>query len=204
MLTAALLALAAAPVAYDPLFHDAFEQTTSCPAGLQKFSDIGYVGDNISGDVRYNVDVTEWKNIWGHATASDATVDWPGRPNSSPVIMNFGKVTYIAAHFRVPQGTPPSWFGWITHTEYVYGHNLTGAISRYCGDFSPNAQACFINSKSGQNLVPWRTRVGNFCPLEPNTDYYLNLKMTNPNEASATCARTSSSCAIGTANAFGP
>lgn len=204
MLTAALLVLAAAPVAYDPLFHDAFEQATSCPAGLQKFSDIGYVGDNVSGDVRHSVDVTEWKNIWGHASASDALVDWPGRPNSAPVIMNFGKATYIAAHFRVPAGTSTQEYGWITHTEYNWGHDLTASISRYCGDFRPANPACFSEIVGIANLVPWRTRVSNFCPLEPDTDYYLNLKMTDPNEASTTCVRTSSTCAIGTANAFGP
>jgi hypothetical protein len=122
--------------------------------------------------------------------------------NSAPVIMDFGKDTYIAAHFHVPAGAPPTWLGWITHTDYVYGHNLTAAISTSCGDFSPAAQACYVQATSGQSLVPWRTKTGNFCRLQSNTDYYLNLKMTNPSEFSPTCAAGAEVCAIGTANAF--
>jgi hypothetical protein len=202
MLSAALLVLAAAaPGAYDPLFHTDFELPTTCPAGRQIYSDIGYVGDNNSGDLRYHVDVREWENIWGHASPNDATIPWPGRANSAPVIADFGKFTYIAAHFTVPAVAPPTWLGWITHTDYNYGHNLTGAISTQCGDFSPSAQACFIQSISGQPLVPWRTNAGSFCRLQPNTDYYLNLEMTDPDEPSPTCAHGAEVCAIGTANA---
>ena len=203
MLSAALLVLAAAaPGVYDPLFHGNFEDASSCPAGRQLTSDIGYVGDNNSGDLRYGVQVTEWENIWGHASPYDSTAPWPGRANSAPVIADFGKYTYIAAHFYVPAGAPITWLGWITHTDYNYGHNLTAAISTECGDFSPGAQACFVQSQSGQPLVPWRTNTGSFCRLQPNTDYYLNLKMTNPDEQSPTCSQHAEVCAIGTANAL--
>jgi hypothetical protein len=202
MLSAALLVLAAAaPGVYDPLFHADFEQNSTCPAGRQLYSDIGYVGDNNSGDLRYHVELTEWENIWGHASPYDTTTPWPGRANSAPVIADFGKTTYIAAHFYVPQGAPLTWLGWITHTDYNYGHNLTAAISTECGDFSPGAQACFVQSLSGQPMVPWRTNTGAFCRLRPNTDYYLNLKMTDPNEQSPTCSHNADVCAIGTANA---
>jgi hypothetical protein len=201
MLSAALLVLAAAaPGAYDPLFHGGFEQTSTCPAGRQIFSDMGYVGDNHSGDLRYHVMVTEYDNIWGHADPYDQAAPWPGRPNSAPVIADFGKTTYIAAHFHVPPGAPITWLGWITHTDYNYGHNITAAISTQCGDFSPGAQACYVQSLSGQPLVPWRTNSGSFCRLQPDTDYYLNLRMTNPNEPSATCSQHAEVCAIGTAN----
>ena len=118
------------------------------------------------------------------------------------MIADFGKYTYIAAHFYVPSGTPVTWLGWIVHTEYNYGHNLTAAISTSCGDFSPSAQACYVESVSGLNLVPWRTNSGNFCRLQPNTDYYLNLRMTNPDEPSSTCSHGAEVCAVGTANAF--
>ena len=203
MLSAALLVLAAAaPGAYDPLFHGSFEQNSSCPAGRQIYSDIGYVGDNNSGGLRYHVDVREWENIWGHSSPNDSTVPWPGRNNSAPVIADFGKYTYIAAHFYVPAGAPPTWLGWITHTDYNYGHNLTAAISTECGDFSPTAQACYIQALSGMPIVPWRMNTGAFCRLQPDTDYYLNLKMTDPDEPSPTCSRNAEVCAIGTANAL--
>lgn len=203
MLSAALLVLAAAaPGVYDPLFHADFEQNSTCPAGRQLYSDIGYVGDNDSGGLRYHVSLTEWENIWGHASPYDTTMPWPGRSNSAPVIADFGKTTYVAAHFFVPQGAPLTWLGWITHTDYNYGHNLTAAISTSCGDFSPSAQACFVQSTSGQTIVPWRTTGGTFCRLLPDTDYYLNLKMTDPDEPSPTCAHGAEVCAVGTANAY--
>ena len=204
MLSAALLVLAAAApgAVYDPVFHGGFEQSSSCPAGRQLYSDIGYVGDNNSGDLRYHVDVTEWENIWGHATPYDSTAPWPGRGNSAPVIADFGKTTYIAAHFYVPPGAPLTWLGWITHTDYNYGHNLTAAISTECGDFSPSARACYIEGMSGLPIVPWRTNTGSFCRLQPNTDYYLNLRMTDPDEPSQTCSHNADVCAIGTANAL--
>ena len=86
MLSAALLVLVAtAPGAYDPLFHGSFEQNSSCPAGRQIYSDMGYVGDNNSGDLRYHVDLREWENIWGHASPYDSTAPWPGRSNSAPI-----------------------------------------------------------------------------------------------------------------------
>jgi hypothetical protein len=55
---------------------------------------------------------------------------------------------------------------------------------------------------SGQNLVPWRVPPGNFCPLTPGQDYFLNIKMTDPTRPSSTCATNAAQCAIGTANNF--
>ena len=135
-------------------------------------------------------------------TALDAVVPWPGRSNSSPVFLNFGKSTYVAAHFLVPAGTPPTWFGWITHTEYQYGTDLTGAISTICGDFTPAAQHCFTAGTSGQLIVPWRTSAGSFCELTPGVDYYLNLKIRDPAQSNVSCAPSATDCIIGTANAL--
>jgi hypothetical protein len=117
------------------------------------------------------------------------------------VIADFGKTTYIAAHFFVPVGAPLTWLGWITHTDYNYGHDLTAAISTECGDFSPSAQACFIQGLSGLPIVPWRTNTGAFCRLQPNTDYYLNLKMTDPDGPSSTCSHNAVVWGVGPANA---
>jgi hypothetical protein len=199
MLSALALILTAAPVAYDPLFHGGFDPPDACPAGRQSRANIGYTGDG-SNTPRPNVDVTEWENIWGFSTPYDTVVPWPGRLDSAPVILNFGKSTYIAAHFQVPPGTPPSWFGWIARTDYNYGTDITGAISTECGDFSPSAQVCFSPGASGQNVVPWRTNTGNFCPLRAGMDYYLNLKVRDPAQQNVPCQVAATSCAIGTAN----
>ena len=201
MLTAALFVLAMTPAGTDTIFQDGFDdaQLSGCPAGRQTLADFSYIGDNSLRN-RYNVDVTEWANIWGHATALDDVVPWPGRSNASPVFLDFGRTTYIAAHFQVPPGTPSTWYGWIIHTEYEYGADVTAAISTGCGDFSPPAQACYTLGTSGQLLVPWRTRTGNFCNLVPGADYYLNLKLRDPNVTANGC--DTSSCVIGTANAI--
>lgn len=202
MLSAALLVLAMTPAGTDTIFQDGFDgASSSCPANRQTLADFAYAGDD-SLRSRYDVDVTEWENIWGHATALDAVVPWPGRSNSSPVFLNFGKSTYVAAHFLVPAGTPPTWFGWITHTEYQYGTDLTGAISTICGDFTPAAQHCFTAGTSGQLIVPWRTSAGSFCELTPGVDYYLNLKIRDPAQSNVSCAPSATDCIIGTANAL--
>jgi hypothetical protein len=197
--TFAIFLLASQAVVYDPLFHGGFDPPDVCPAGRQTVADIGYTGDG-SGTVRHNVDVTEWENIWGDSTPYDTPVPWPGRMDSAPVIRNFGKSTYVAAHFRVPAGTPTNWFGWIARTEYSYGTDLTGAISVECGDFRPSAQVCFTAGVSGQNVVPWRTNAGNFCPLKADADYYLNLRVRDPDQTDVPCPPAAGSCAVGTAN----
>jgi hypothetical protein len=202
MLSAALFLLALTPAGTDTIFEDGFDDApTGCPANRQELADFAYAGDDSLRN-RYDVDVTEWENIWGHATALDATVPWPGRSNSSPVFLNFGKSNYIAAHFQVPPGTPSTWFGWIIHTEYQYGTDLTGAISPVCGDFSPAAQHCYSQGTSGQTIVPWRTTAGTFCELVPGSDYFLNLKIRDPDQTNVSCAPSATECMIGTANAI--
>jgi hypothetical protein len=103
----------------------------------------------------------------------------------------------------VPPGSPPYLYGWLTHTEYNYGQDLTVSISTGCGDFNAGNALCFANTTSGQNLVPWAVPPPNsFCPLAQDGDYFLNLKMTDPTRASQSCAPASPSCVIGTANNF--
>jgi hypothetical protein len=171
------------------------------PASRLTTSSISYVPSGVP-PTRTNVDMTSWDNIWGHATASDGVVPWPGRANAAPVILNFGKTQYLAAKFHVPQGTAATTYGWITHTDYNYGQDLTASISTACGDFNPVNPLCLSVTVSGQNLVPWRVPPGNFCPLTPGQDYFLNIKMTDPTRPSSTCATNAALCAIGTANNF--
>lgn len=148
--------------------------------------------------------VTEWSAIWGHASATDVEVLFPGRSNASPSIINFTRTGYIAAHFR-PTGAGAR-FGYITHTEYNYGADLTWSISTAAGDFNPANTRCKGATLSGQVLGRWTTApatYGAFCPVAQGVDYYLNIKLTNPAQGTTTCAANRVQCVVGTANAFG-
>jgi len=194
MLSAALLVLAMTPAGDDTIFQDGFDAAIECPAGRQALADFAYGGDNSLRN-RYNVDVTNWDNIWGHATALDAVVPFPGRTNAVPIFLNFDPAGYVAAHFDVPIGMLPNTYGWIAQTEYNHEADLTAAISPVCGDFSPAAQHCFSQGTGGANLVPWSVPPPNtFCALQPGVGYYLNLKVTDSSGCEA------SGCVIGTAN----
>jgi len=182
------------PAGDDTIFQDGFDAATACPAGRQALADFAYGGDNSLRN-RYNVDVTNWDNIWGHATALDAVVPFPGRANAVPIFLNFDPAGYVAAHFDVPIGMLPNTYGWIAQTEYNHEADLTAAISPVCGDFSPAAQHCFSQGTGGANLVPWSVPPPNtFCALQPGVGYYLNLKVTDSSGCEA------SGCVIGTAN----
>jgi hypothetical protein len=161
-------------------------------------SNVAYVP---SSGTRQGVDLTSWDNIWGHSTSSDTTVTWPGRHDSQPSILSFDRNKYIAAKIVVPAGQVPT-YGWIVHTEYNYGLDLTTSISTTCGDFNPVNPLCKTVATSGMNLTPWRVGGGNFCPLTPGTTYYFNIKATNPAQGTTTCAASSPTCVIGTSNNF--
>ena len=164
-------------------------------------SNVAYVP---SSGTRQGVDLTSWVNIWGHSTAADTTVAWPGRHDSQPSILSFDRNKYIAAKIVVPAGQSNS-YGWIVHTEYNYGLDLTTSISTTCGDFNPTNPLCKSVTTSGMNLTPWRAPPGaNFCPLTPGTTYYFNIKATNPAQGTSTCPASSNTCVIGTSNNFSP
>lgn len=198
---AALLVLATVPGVTDTIFIGDFENASACPPGRQVLGDFAYASDG-GFRQRLNVDVTEWANIWGHSTALDDPLPWPGRSDSTPIFLNFGRATYIAAHFQVLPGTPTTWYGWIVHTEYDYGADITTAISTRCGDFDPTSAACFSAGMSGQNMVPWRTGSGNLCHVPPPGDYYMNMEFRDPTASYPSCAVTDATCSIGTANQF--
>ena len=139
-------------------------------------SNIAYVP---SSGTRTGVDVTSWDNIWGHSTASDTAVSWPGRHDSQPSILSFDRNKYIAAKIVVPPGQTAS-YGWIVHTEYNYGLDLTTSISTTCGDFNPANPLCKTVATSGMNLTPWRVGGTNFCPLLPGQTYYFNVRNNIP------------------------
>ncbi len=149
------------------------------------------------------VGVTEWSAVFGHATATDAEVAFPGRPNSQPSVMDFRRTGYLALHF-VP-GTVGK-FGMVQHTEYNYGADLTWAISTAAGDFAPSSALCHGATQSGQQIARWTTQPAtyrSYCPLVQGGSYYLNIKLTDPAQATSTCAANQASCVIGLANSFG-
>jgi hypothetical protein len=193
MLSAALLILAMAPGLSDSIFGSGFDDLDGCPAGRQTRADIDYPGEC----AELGADVTEWSNIFGYSCNGD-TVPFPGL-NESPTIMNFGKATYIALHLHVPSDLPNA-FGWITHTEYDYGADLTASFSTSCGDFAPANPLCRTVSISGQNLTPWRVGAGGFCPLAPGADYFFNVRITDPTQGTTTCDADAPSCAISLSN----
>jgi hypothetical protein len=197
MLSAALLILALTPGVDNGIFRDNFDAGL-CPAGRQTRANISYQGFTIT-----NVDVRQWPSIWGRSTAFDSPVPWPGASDSMPSILNFGKDTYIAAQFDVTPNTPISLYGWLTHTEYNYGADLTVSISTECGDFNPPNPKCVVASTSGQLLVPWALPPpASFCPLAQGQSYFLNLEITDPDRFSSTCPAAAPSCVVQTANNF--
>jgi hypothetical protein len=176
--------------------------TDNCinPGSRLTSSSIAYVP---SAGTRSGVDLTLWDNIWGHSTSGDTTVGFPGRHDSQPSILSFDRTKYIAAKIVVPAGQGAS-YGWIVHTEYNYGLDLTTAISTTCGDFNPVNPLCKSVTTSGMNLTPWRVGGGNFCPLLAGQTYYFNIEATNPAQGTTTCAASSPTCVIGTSNNFSP
>jgi hypothetical protein len=218
LLIACVFARAAAPLPPAPVNGYCFDTLTTAgyngvrgcpeappppppPSGRITTSNIAYVP--ATGSVRFTA-ITEWSAIWGHATPFDAETPFPGKANAQPTVLNFTRTGYVAAHFR-PSGIGAR-FGWITHTEYNYGGDLTWAISRIPGDFSPADPLCHGTTLSGQPIAMWTTAPATYrgkCAVAPSIDYYLNIKLTNPAQGTSTCLANSPQCVIGTANSFG-
>lgn len=194
MFNAALLVVAiASSNAYNPVFHNAFEAASDCPAGRQLAAEISY-GPGDTG----SVDVTEWANIWGRTSLLVQPVPWPG-VEVAPIFVDFDRTTYVSAHFSVPDGTPQNSMGWLTYAEYNYGRDLVASISTSCGDFNPSSAACHEVATSGMPIMPWRTGAGNFCVLTPGVDYYLNFKAADP---SGSCTPGPETCDVQLGNEF--
>ncbi|MEO5626935.1 MAG: hypothetical protein ABIQ70_13080 [Dokdonella sp.] len=172
------------------------------PAGYTRIltSDITY-GAATPG-TRANVSVLEWDNIWGHSSATDAVVAWPGIIGSSPNLKSFARTSFLSAHFKTPANatTASSKFGNFTYPTYTAGENADMSISTTCGDFSPPADtgcAVYNVASADQAMVAWwfKTTNASFCHLLPNTDYYLNIKRTDP-QAATECPSGASICPL--------
>jgi hypothetical protein len=156
----------------------------SCPAGRITTATIKY--PNIPQmPQRANVDVTQYDNIWGHMNASDGVTPWPGIDGTQPAILNWATNTYIAAKFHVP-ATQVVHYGWQGYGTYYSGPDIVLSYSTTCGDFAPVNPLCVSTHGAGEGFKKWsmlQTVTG--CPLLPNTDYFVNMKMSDPNTCGA-------------------
>ena len=175
---------------------------TSCPAGRQTVGNLFYPP---STALRNNVDLTVWDNIWGHNTTSDPLVSWPGFPGANPVIKDFNKTGYVAAKFHIPSNAV-GYQGFYKNISYNGGPNLTMSISPTCGDFHPAQTACLREDvpSGDQGMVYWRLSSGTnfYCHLDAGSDYYVNIKLTDPTATGPNCA-PSGTCYAHVQNNFG-
>ena len=194
---AALLLAAATSQTSDGIYKDGLDSGAACPASvwtpnatltLRHTSDIWY----LPAGVRHGVDVTEWDNIWGHIDALDGITTWPGVPGASPTIKTIGKNEYVAAKFHVPPGEPSALSGSFKHVMYGGGPNIDAAISRTCGDFQPVEQGCWVQDDPADDrpMLRWHMGPGTrfYCHLDADTDYYFNIRFTDPHTTGPDCA----------------
>ncbi len=175
--------------------------TESCPTGRLTTASIRY--PNVPGSgVRGNVDLTRFENIWGHSSNTDTAIAWPGRNSAVPAIQNWGKTQYIAAKFNVPASAGTSAYETLRYSTYYSGPELTLSVSTQCGDFQPVNPLCLSTGvgtgDAFKKIVLFPHTNG--CPILPGTDYYINVKMTDP--APADC-NSASTCTLATTNTVG-
>lgn len=191
------------------IFHDAFEDAGSCPSkallpdgskrSLLLHADITYGN---YPQVRPFVDVRHWDNIWGYNNTVSPQVGWPGVGGAAPVIGLFPRTSYAAAHFHTPAASGSN--GNFANPSYVNGPPITMAISRRCGDFDDYMETvgCLARDvpTSDSILVRWKFTAnapGSFCNLQPDTDYYVNIIISDP-ATTDSCTGGSATCAVGT------
>lgn len=148
---------------------------------------------------RPGVNLTEWNNIWGYNNITASTpVPWPGVGGSSPVIRSFARTSYVGAHFKT--GSSTSVLGNFSIPTFAAGPNVTMAISTQCGDFSDHlpTPGCLKTNvpTADANAVQWKLTANNptgSCNLQPNTDYYVNLMLTD-HLSTEECAASAATC----------
>ena len=187
-LTALLLAAATSQTS-DTIFNAEFDAPYVCPQSittgtdtrtLRTVSDILYLPN--AGHVRHNVNISVFDNIWGHISELDGLTLWPGVPGASPTIATIGKTEYVGAKFHVPANVFPTASGTFKHVSYNGGPDLDFSISRICGDFE-SVEGCSASGAASDDnaMVAWRIGASTpyRCGLEPDTDYYVNIRFTN-------------------------
>ena len=169
----------------------------SVPRTRAMVSDIHYLPEPPT-HVRHAVPLTDWNNIWGHINENDNVTPFPGPVGASPTISTLGKTEYIAAKFNTGS-LPANFSGFYKNVSYGAGPDLDMTISTACGDFAPAEPGCKATDiqSTDQAMVYWRMVNGTnfYCPLLPNTDYFLNIQFhdintTGPGCSGATCRTT--------------
>lgn len=208
--------------ATDTIFQDGFDgpppvgSCTSVGRTRLPTSDITYGPSHdvtVFNPARYHVDITEWINTWGHASAGDTALPWPGRNGSAPALRNFSRNNFVGIHFKTPaNATANSTLnGFFTYPIDWNNPNADIKISTSCGDFSPNPDnpGCMATNAASSNevMIRWKFKPGNiyaYCVLQPNTDYYVNIRLTDP-ASPITCApiATAGNCPLYTVHNFG-
>lgn len=151
--------------------------------------------------IRPNVNLSQWDNIWGHNSTTDGTTPWPGVGGSSPVIRSFGRSQYVGAHFKT-RSSVTGLSGGFSNPSFAAGPNITMAISTACGDFSANlpTAGCLRADvpTADANLVQWKFSTnapGSYCNLQPNTDYYVNIMLTD-HLSTTECSANATTCFV--------
>lgn len=170
-----------ASVPGDTIFVDAFDP----PCAIITTSRITYGISNTPD--RPLQDVRQWSAIWGAASATGNVQNWPGPNAASPVIRDFARHGCVAAEFHVPAGFPSTKFGQFVHAINPAGPPIDASYSLRPGDFSDAlGTGCSIQNWP-DNLsagLAWKINSTNpnFCGLRPDTTYYLNIRLTDPEE----------------------
>jgi hypothetical protein len=189
-----LLAASVPAIGGDVIFANGFEggvcpSEITLPDGVRTRQLVGDIGYGPPG-TRENVSLTEWDYIWGFATANDAAPEpWPGVLHSTPYVRNFQRWGYVGLHFRTSSGPDGLWGRFSTYPPNAPA--ITMSISRTCGDFSENlpAQGCLASDVPFDGLlVSWWLGTGpaTWCPLEPESEYYVNITIADP-QSDAAC-----------------
>lgn len=195
----ALLATVAMTGVPDQVFFGGME-ADACPEGRILSSDVHWdVGATLA-----DVDLTQFENLWGRMSAADTPVAWPGVTGSTPTIEEFKRAGYIAAAFHTPSELSPTLVGLFKNLSYGRGPALDFSIGA-CGDFSSTLGACFVPNTPAidQSMMHWRTEQPTlfYCVVAPDTDYYVNLRLTDPDDAAGSCV--GDVCGVMAASWFG-
>jgi hypothetical protein len=183
----ALLLAASISGTGDGIFRDGMD-SDDCPDGRIVQSDIAY------GDVTLtDVDVTVFENLWGRVADSGPPTPWPGLSGSTPLILDFTKTGYLAAKFHTSPDPSDMLQGMFKYTSYPFmGPDLDVSISGQCADFSPEQTSCVWSNVApiDQGFLYWRFSAGDLfhCQLQPDTDYYVNVRFNDPTATAPQCS----------------
>lgn len=147
-------------------------------------TNVGYGPSGLNSSRLKNT--TEWQDVFGYSSLTQ-TVPQPfgTYQTSSPLFPAFKRGGFMALHFNSGKQTAAS-FGALGYLTFAGGPDITVSISTRCGDFDAQARpACRVTAipSDDGNHFGWTGNSANNvkCPLAPDTDYYLNIKYTDPN-----------------------